>query len=167
MLKCAQDEAVVLGICVEEPVYHDRFAGMKFMSASNGERAMELLHTLDVDFVLVNMSVPDMSVWEFVHAMRSHFPNLKWALVGSEINDQQEIAARRLGVTAVFDRTPSSDDLQEIVTHQRRRTGKRVVENRTSIEPSSLVATTVSSPAGRINRFVAPVFAASSASVGH
>ena len=112
------------------------------------------------------MAIADMSVWELVHAMRSNFPHLKWALVGSEINDQQEIAARRLGVTALFDATPSSEDLHEIVTHQRRHAGKRVYENR-SIEASSLVATTVSSPVGRINRFVAPVFAASGAVVGH
>jgi len=121
MLKCLEENSVVLGVGVNSPVNADPFSNTRFTSAANGVEALDILQVLNADFLFVNIDMPDMSVWEFVHAMRSRFPQLKWALVAGELNDTQEIAARSMGVTAIFESMPSMSEIERIASPKRRR----------------------------------------------
>jgi DNA-binding NarL/FixJ family response regulator len=135
MLKCQNEEMSILGICVNEPLYSGAFPAMTVTHASTGRQALSTLHMLNVDFVLVGMELPDMMMSDFLQTMRMHFPQAKWALVGERITEEEEIIARTMGATTLFDAVPSTYEIHEIVAHQRRHAARRVLAGRSEMKP--------------------------------
>jgi CheY-like chemotaxis protein len=130
MFKHQEDEVAVLGICIDEPAQYGRVAGVNYMSATSGRRAIEMLRMMSFDFALVGIKLPDVSTWDLVRTMRTGFPYLKWALVGGPITEQQEITARMFGATTLFDTTPSTHEIVGIVDHQRKHAAALVVSGK-------------------------------------
>jgi hypothetical protein len=74
-----------------------------FFHADSGKKALELLRMLHFDLLVTGDQLPDMPVSHFIRRVRGAWPWQKWAMVGSAITTQDEIAARTLGAVAVFD----------------------------------------------------------------
>jgi hypothetical protein len=82
-----------------------------FFHADSGKKAMELLRMLRFDLLVTGDRLPDMPVSQFIRRVRIAWPWQKWAMVGSVITTQDEIAARTLGAIAVFDAPPDWEAL--------------------------------------------------------
>ena len=130
MFKSQEEQVAVLGVCVDPPRLIDRTVELNFHMVNNGRRAIDMLRLLSFDFVLVGLDLPDMSTWDFQRHLKRAMPHLKWAVVGSPISDQQEVAARTLGATILFDTTPTSKDLLSLTARMRDRAAENVLSNR-------------------------------------
>ena len=133
MFKNQEDEVAVLGVCVDKPALYGRTAGLNFVSATSGRRALELLRMVSFDFALIGMKLPDQSTWDFLRMVRTGTSHLKWALVGGPVSEQQEITARMFGATTLFDTTPTTHELLNIIAHQRRRAIERVLTGQSRV----------------------------------
>jgi hypothetical protein len=71
------------------------------------------------EFILVGMGLNDMSTWDFLRHIKTMWPQQKWALVGSQISEQQEITARMFGATMIFDSTPTANELLNVTSRIR------------------------------------------------
>jgi len=80
--------------------------GVSFFHADSGKKALELLRMLRFDLLVTGDRLPDMPIGHFLRRVRVAWPWQKWAMVGSSITTQDEIAARTLGAMAVFDAPP-------------------------------------------------------------
>ncbi|HTW95542.1 MAG TPA: hypothetical protein VMD30_12145 [Tepidisphaeraceae bacterium] len=127
MLKSKDDTVEVLGVCVDPPRRVGQSERLGFHAVQGGRRAVDMLRMLSYDFMLVGVKLPDMSVWDFLRHLRLALPHQKWALVGAGITDQQEINARMFGVTTIFDTTPTSHELLNLVDRLRERAAARLL----------------------------------------
>lgn len=69
---------------------------------------------LRFDLLVTGDRLPDMPIGQFLRRVRVAWPWQKWALVGSSITTQDEIAARSLGAMAVFDAPPDWEVLSSL-----------------------------------------------------
>jgi len=69
----------------------------------SGKKALELMRMFRFDLLVTGDVLPDMPVSHLLRRVRAAWPWQKWAIVGSSITTQDEIAARTLGALAVFD----------------------------------------------------------------
>jgi DNA-binding response OmpR family regulator len=76
---------------------------------------------ITVDLVMIDRILPDMTAWDLAGTLRSARPWQLWALVGSELSADDEVRARSLGATGVFDGRPTRPMLSEIAKSLRRR----------------------------------------------
>lgn len=83
--------------------------------------AIGLLSMITVDLVMIDRILPDMTAWDLARTLRSARPWQLWALVGSELSADDEVRARSLGATGVFDGRPTRPMLSEIAGSLRRR----------------------------------------------
>ena len=90
--------------------------------ATTGQSAIGYLAMTNVDLVVIDSRLPDMTPWDLVRMLRLAWPWQKWALVGMELTAADEARARQLGVTGVFDGRPSRAMLGELAKSLRRRT---------------------------------------------
>jgi DNA-binding response OmpR family regulator len=126
MFKTTQDVAV-LAVCVNEPPQEIQTEGLTFCSVNSARRAIDMLRMLRFDLLLVGPNVPDISTWEFVRRAKIGWPWQKWALVGERITEQQEITARMMGVTKVFETFPTPEELLELTSALRARAAQAVL----------------------------------------
>ena len=105
-----------------------------------GRSAIGFLAITNVDLVVIDSSLPDMSPWDLVGKLRLAWPWQKWALVGVELTASDEARARELGVTGVFDGRPTRAMLGEFAKSLRRRTSPRAepVPRRARARPADL-----------------------------
>jgi len=82
-----------------------------FFHADSGKKALELLRMLRFDLLVTGDQLPDMPVGHLIRRVRAAWPWQKWAMVGSVLTAQDEIAARTLGAMAVFDAPPDWEAL--------------------------------------------------------
>jgi len=90
---------------------------------------------LRFDLLLIGPAVPDISIWEFVRRARIGWPWPKWALVGERISEQQEITARMMGVTKIFETFPTSQELMELTGQLRARAAQSVLNRTYEAQP--------------------------------
>ncbi|CAN5588179.1 hypothetical protein BH09PLA1_BH09PLA1_21370 [soil metagenome] len=88
----------------------------------SGMQALEMLRMTEFDLIVTAPRLPDIPIWEMVQSIRSLWPWQKWALVGTDVTAHEEVRARMLGVTGVFDRLPGAPMLAELARAVRRRT---------------------------------------------
>ncbi|MGA3067114.1 MAG: hypothetical protein ABSF29_09735 [Tepidisphaeraceae bacterium] len=88
-----------------------RSGTLDFRAVYSARRAIAMLRLVRFDFLLVNLKLPDMLVWNFMRHVKTNWPQQKWALVGSPLSQQQEIAARMFNVSTLFDAPPSIDQV--------------------------------------------------------
>jgi len=127
MFKSKDDTIEVLGVCVDPPRRVGQAERLGFHSVQGGRRAIDMLRMLSYDFMLVGAKLPDMSVWDFLKHLKRALPHQKWALVATGITDQQEINARMFGVTTIFDTTPTTHELLNLVDRLRERAAARLL----------------------------------------
>jgi hypothetical protein len=87
-----------------------------FFHADSGKKALELLRMLRFDLLVTGDHLPDMPVGQLIRRVRVAWPWQKWAMVGSELTAQDEIAARSLGAMAVFDAPPDWDAISSLAS---------------------------------------------------
>jgi CheY-like chemotaxis protein len=121
MFKCQEDEVAVLGICIEPPAMTGPSNGLSYHAAHNGRRAVDMLRMISFDMVLVGLSIPDMSTWDFLRHLKTALPGQKWALVGGPITEKQEVRARMFGCTTLLDTTPTDKELLQLTARMRQR----------------------------------------------
>jgi|GEM_PF-3055089 len=119
MFKCQEEQLEVLGVCVDEPRRMGRFAGIGYHDTPNARRAIDMLRMMSYDFVLVSTHLPDMSTWDFLRHLKVAHPQVKFALVGGPLTEQQEITARMFGATTIFDTTPTTHELLNVTARMR------------------------------------------------
>src|SRR5579862_151256 len=107
MLNRTEGRGAVLGICVTPESFTGQSGNSDYRAVHSARRAMDMLRLVRFDLILVNVKLPDMSVWNFMRHVKTANPQQKWALVGGPLSEQQEIAARMLDVTTTFDITPA------------------------------------------------------------
>jgi hypothetical protein len=88
--------------------------GVSFFHADSGKKALELLRMLRFDLLVTGDRLPDMPIGHFLRRVRVAWPWQKWAMVGSSITAEDEIAARALGAMAVFDAPPDWEVLSSL-----------------------------------------------------
>jgi hypothetical protein len=88
--------------------------GVSFFHADSGKKALELLRMLRFDLLVTGDRLPDMPIGHFLRRVRVAWPWQKWAMVGSSLTTQDEIAARTLGAMAVFDAPPDWEVLSSL-----------------------------------------------------
>lgn len=113
MPQVIEQKSSVLAVGVEPETFGFSDEALTIHRANAARSAMEMLRMVDFDLLLVGPDLADGSIWDFVRRARMARPRQRWAMVGSNITEQDEIAARTLGVTCIFDSAPSSDDLLE------------------------------------------------------
>jgi len=111
MFKSQDDQIAILGVCVDEPPMIGRTEGLNFCCVRSGRRAIDMLRMLSFDLVVTGMRLPDIDTWDFVRRIRAGWAWQKWALIGNDITEQQEITARMFGSLKIFETMPSSDEL--------------------------------------------------------
>jgi CheY-like chemotaxis protein len=111
MFKTQGEQVTVLGVCVEEPPSVEQAVGLDFCSVRSGRRAIDMLRILSFDLTLVGMTIPDITTWDFIRRMRTGWAWQKWALVASQITEQQEITARTFGSIRIFEVMPTGEEL--------------------------------------------------------
>jgi CheY-like chemotaxis protein len=87
-----------------------------FFHADSGKKALELLRMLRFDLLVTGDRLPDMPVGQLIRRVRVAWPWQKWAMVGSVLTAQDEIAARSLGAMAVFDAPPDWDAIGSLAS---------------------------------------------------
>ncbi len=65
--------------------------------AEDGEAALEKLHTLNVDLVLIDFSLPDMTGVELLEKLRHEHPNLHCAIISGHLLPQHARRALATG----------------------------------------------------------------------
>ena len=96
-----QEHGSVLAVGLRDADLSD--APRSCTSADSARAAIELLRMLRFDLVVTSDRLPDMPVWQFVKRIRAAWPWQKWALVSSRLTEQDEIAARTLGVMQIIE----------------------------------------------------------------
>jgi len=129
MFKTTQ-EVSVLGICLPDATASLEADGLNFASVNSGRRAIDMLRMLRFDLLLIGPKMPDISVWEFVRRARVGWPWQKWCLVSEGLTEQQEITARMMGVTKIFEVMPGSDELNELTSRLRDRAERAVLNGK-------------------------------------
>lgn len=122
MLQNTEIKSSVLAIGLEEIGYVAESEQVEMHRVDSARAAIELLRMVDFDLLLVGSDVTDGSPMDCVKRIRAARPRQRWALVGTEITDEDEIAARTMGATCVLDAPPSDERLAEILGAPRRRT---------------------------------------------
>jgi|SRR5215208_1635526 len=80
--------------------------------AENAEQALEQLHELTVDLVLVDFSLPDMSGVNLLERLHSQFPDLRCAILSGHLLPQHARRALEVGARGYL----IKDDPAEILT---------------------------------------------------
>jgi CheY-like chemotaxis protein len=127
MFKSQNDQVTVLGLCVEEPAMVGRTEGLDFCTVRSCRRAIDMLRMLSFDLVVVGMRIPDISTWDFVRRVRTGWAWQKWALVGGDLTEQQEITARMFGSVKIYDVMPSSDEVLDLASRLREKAATSVL----------------------------------------
>jgi CheY-like chemotaxis protein len=130
MFKSCEDQIEVLGVCVDEPLTFDRYTPIRFHAAYSARRALEALRDARFDLVLLGATLPDLDAWNLLPLIRNDHPQLKWALVGTQVSEQQKAIARNFGAVAFFDSTPSTLELVNLVTGIREQATENVLSGR-------------------------------------
>jgi signal transduction histidine kinase len=89
--------------------------GHQAFFAANGDEALRLLHEQDVDLMITDLSMPGMSGWELVAAVRVVRPGLPIAIVsgwGAQLDEQR---LKEAGVLRVLGKPVGIDELLECV----------------------------------------------------
>jgi CheY-like chemotaxis protein len=107
MFNRTEGRGSVLGICVTPESFVGQSAALDYRAVHSARRAMDMLRLVRFDLILVNVKLPDISVWNLMRHIKTANPQQKWALVGGPLSEQQEIAARMLDVTTVFEVAPA------------------------------------------------------------
>lgn len=95
-----------------------------YVFAPTGGRALELMKLLRFDLIVATPGGIDLSVPILVRQMRAISPWQKWALVGPDISDQDELAARCNGALAVLDDRGDWSEFEQMAANVRRRNGR-------------------------------------------
>ena len=89
--------------------------GVKVYEASNGAEALMVLASYDIDFVICDNQMPEMSGFEFASLASEKYPDLSIYMVSSLLTDFNE--AKERGVTACIQK-PLTDEQLEILIQQ-------------------------------------------------
>jgi hypothetical protein len=111
MFNRTEGRGSVLGICVTPSSFVGRSEAVDYRGVQSARRAIDMLRLVRFDFLLVNIKLPDISVWNFMRHVKTAWPQQKWALVGGPISAEQEVAARMLEVSAFMDAPPAIEDV--------------------------------------------------------
>ena len=95
--------------------------GTSFFSAESGKRALELLRMLRFDLVVTRSELADGPALNLIQKMRTAWPWQKWALVAGDCSVHDEITARTLGVTRIFEADVNWDEVTLLAGSLRRR----------------------------------------------
>jgi DNA-binding response OmpR family regulator len=96
-------------------------AQVDLITADTGGRAIELLRMLKFDLIVIGQKLTDMPVWNLVQRIRMTMPGQKWAFVGRDIDQREEVMARSLGVVGVFDAESDWNELLLVADRIHRR----------------------------------------------
>jgi len=134
------EQASILVIGADAMPQNEEFAG-EVMTADTGRRAIELLRMLKFDLVVISHPLPDMPAWNLNQRIRMTMPWQKWALVGSEISQRDELMARSLGVVGMFDRDLDWPEVMHVAAAIHRRAATAVAAGRRiAVEPMRMAA---------------------------
>ena len=111
MFKKQQERGTVLGVCVTPASFTGQSGALDYRAVDSGRRAIDMLRLVRCDLLLVNLNLPDISIWNFLRHIKTNWPQQKWALVGSPLSTDQEITARMFNPCTFFDVAPS---IQEV-----------------------------------------------------
>jgi DNA-binding response OmpR family regulator len=133
------EQASILVIGTDVAPEHKELAG-EVMTADTGRRAIELLRMLKFDLVVISHPLPDMPAWNLIQRVRMTMPWQKWALVGREISQRDELTARSLGVVGVFDQDSDWPEILHVAAAIHRRASTAVAGGRRSVAEPVRVA---------------------------
>ncbi|HWP40840.1 MAG TPA: hypothetical protein VNL70_07930, partial [Tepidisphaeraceae bacterium] len=103
----------LLAVCVPGLVHNSSL--IELTMAFSARQALVHLRQMRCDLLLTGHQLPDMSVWTLVGRLRASWPQLRWALVcTAALSAQEEIRARSLGATMLFDTVPDAARLHEL-----------------------------------------------------
>jgi DNA-binding NtrC family response regulator len=111
MFNRSEGRGSVLGICVTPSSFVGRSEAVDYRAVQSARRAIDMLRLVRFDFLLVNLKLPDISVWNFMRHVKTAWPQQKWALVGGPVSGEQEVAARMLEVSAFMEAPPAIEDV--------------------------------------------------------
>ena len=133
-------QASILVIGTDVAPEHQDLAG-EVMTADTGRRAIELLRMLKFDLVVISHPLPDMPAWNLIQRIRMTMPWQKWALVGREISQRDELMARSLGVVGVFDQDSDWPEVMHVAAAIHRRAQTAVAAGRrVAVEPMRMAS---------------------------
>jgi DNA-binding response OmpR family regulator len=121
MFKSQGEQVTVLGVCVEEPAQVEHAVGLDYCTVRSGRRAVDMLRILSFDLALVGTRIPDINCWDLIRRIRTGWAWQKWALVASDLTEEQEITARTFGSVKIYDVMPSGDEILQLAARLRAR----------------------------------------------
>lgn len=121
MFKTQGDQVTVLGVCVDEPSQVEQAVGLDYCTVRSGRRAIDMLRILSFDVTLVGTRIPDINCWDLIRRIRAGWAWQKWALVASDLTQEQEITARSFGSVKIFDSMPAADEILQLAAKLRAR----------------------------------------------
>ncbi|WP_428940654.1 hypothetical protein [Fontivita pretiosa] len=103
----------LLAVCIPGLVHDSPL--IELTMAPTARQALLHLRQMSCDLLLTGNQLPDMNVWTLVSRLRASWPQLRWALVCTgALSPQEEIRARCLGATMLFDTVPDGARLHEL-----------------------------------------------------
>jgi hypothetical protein len=88
------------------------------------------MRLMQFDLLVIGRNIPDMPVWQFIQRVRMTRPWQRWALAVEQLDPQEEVMARSLGVIGIFHDRNDWPDLVHVAESIRRRTGAAVPAGR-------------------------------------
>jgi CheY-like chemotaxis protein len=97
-------------------VFHT--AGLQVYEASNGRAAIEMFRAQSIDFVLIDLKMPDMDGIEALKVIRSIDADVEAVMISAYGDAEKIEAARRLGVHKFFTKPFDIEKLRDYVLNQ-------------------------------------------------
>ena len=113
------DDSPILRAAIKKVV---KLAGLeedRIFEAGNGKEALELMSTIWVDMVLLDLNMPVMNGEEFAQELRKQpeLEDVAVVVVSTESNEDRLNRMRDLGVVEVLHKPFEPEDLRKIIVH--------------------------------------------------
>ena len=113
------DDSPILRAAIKKVV---KLAGLeedRIFEAGNGEEALELMSTIWVDMVLLDLNMPVMNGEEFAQELRKQpeLEDVAVVVVSTESNEDRLNRMRELGVIEVLHKPFEPEDLRKIIVN--------------------------------------------------
>lgn len=142
----SRDESTVLVVDDESGIREVLSAqvemmGFSCLEASDGQQALELVRTRNIDVIISDISMPNLTGVEFLQALRGESFTLPFIFVTGQSTVQTTVQALRLGAFDYIDK-PFDLDIIEKLLAEAMRVSKEEKHQRTSPTPFPIAAKT-------------------------
>ena len=101
-----------------------RSVGHKYTTTPNGKWALEILESDDYDVILLDLSMPEFSGFDFVKEFRERIPNKNCSIIvlsALDISKDNEETLRNLGVTTFVQKPISLSNILDVLENEKQK----------------------------------------------